>query len=168
MGIIVKRTVTDSNGQKMVIDSSIKQDVMCAFCCDSTRCSARNDGPNTFFSWNEEDAIRDATSLPDSFSGLIRIFPDPWQADYYVAVCSPQCGKDYLTYMYQRPKTPRQLKQEADERLKVNPEAQAAIDAQDPQMRLPFSEEAAQSIEKNAELLQMLADSDATGYKESE
>jgi len=171
MGITVEQVLT-INGQKFVLNPETdSSDVECKFVCDSPRCAARNNGEPTFLSWTENSAREDIFSLSDKYTGLIRINPNPWDTNQTITVCCAACAKDYFTYAYQRPKSPRQLKQENDERLKVNPAAQEAIDEalaegykanaefdRNNQMVLPFGEPtefAAQTVE---------AVEDSTGY----
>lgn len=164
MGIKVTREFALEQGDKTIVFNpevdKIAESRAIGLICDSPRCAARHGGKTTFLTWDEVQAEKDPASLPPGFSDIIKIYPDPLNAEYAVYVCSVSCAKDYLTYGYVPAKTPQQRLAE----LKVNPAAQQAIDAQN-QIPLPFPEEAAQSIEQNAELLQMLADSDATGVK---
>lgn len=165
MGITVEQVIT-IDGQRFKFNPARDAtDNVCKFICDSPRCASRHEGKTTFLTWTEETARADIFALSDDYTGLIRISPNPWNVDEVVMVCSAQCGKDYLTYAYARPKTPRQLKQEADEKLKVSPIAQKAIEEQSIQMKLPFDEVEGPEI---VTVASQLSDSDATGYKESE
>jgi hypothetical protein len=109
------------------------------FQCDNPKCESRH-GKLSSFSWDEDLAKQDVSTLPDDFSLLIKIHPDPFRSDYFVLFCGAVCAKDYLVYTYVPPKTPRQLKKESDAELAshVNEEGKKAIEEQ---LELPFTAE---------------------------
>jgi hypothetical protein len=173
-GKTVRSFICKIDNRDVVLDAesgNIRVETASLVFCDSPRCASRHDGKTTTVSWVEEKAISDPFSLPESFSGLITIKPNPWNMEESIVVCSAQCARDYFMYLYAPAKSPRQLKQENDERLKVNPAAQEAIDEalaegykanaefdRNNQMVLPFGEPtefAAQTVE---------AVEDSTGY----
>ena len=144
MPVKVERTVivTEASGTKIVLNANdrLETETSCEFVCDGPRCAARQDkdAPTTF-KWVEEEAKKTLDNLPDGFFRLIKLDTDPLDEKSGFLFCCPQCARDFLIYSYVPPKTSKERKAE----LKVTDEAQAAIDSQNPQMKLPFPEESA-------------------------
>lgn len=140
MSLKIKRTVTvkDTAGHDIILSDNDKSTVTtdAIFVCDNQRCASRNGEFATTFSWNEEKAQQDFRSLPDGFFQLIKIQPDSLRGEEQVIFCCAQCAKDWLTYSYIRPLG----KAEHTQKLQVEVAAQLAIEAQNPQMKLPFTE----------------------------
>ena len=140
MTVKIKKTVTvtDPTGTKVVLADTDKPIITtdAIFVCDNPRCAARQGEFATSFSWNEQEAEKDFRSLPDGFFTLLKVIPDPLGQEA-VVFCGAACAKDWLTYSYNRPLS----KKEHIEKIQVNAAAQIAMDAQDPQMKLPFPEE---------------------------
>lgn len=107
------------------------------FQCDNPKCESRH-GKLSSFVWDEEQAKQDVSSLPDEFSKLIKIHPDPFRADYFVLLCGPVCAKDFLVYSYVPPKSPRQLKRETDEEL-ANRANEERLKTGEKQLELSFN-----------------------------
>ena len=129
MGIKVTREFSlDYDGKRVVFSpevDKIAESRWIGLVCDSQRCAARHDGKATFLTWDEILAEKDPASLPAGFESIIKIYPGPLNADYVVYLCGPACAKDFLTYSYQPPKSVKQILQEREDSLKVNPVAQA-------------------------------------------
>jgi hypothetical protein len=135
-GKTIRSFILQTNGKTLIINpdtDDIKQETVCEVQCDSRRCESRH-GKKTSITWIEEKVSNNIEVLPDAFFNFIKVCPDPMNQNEQIVVCSAQCLKDWATYDYIPPKT----KKEWQERLKVPAETQAAIDALDPQMKLPF------------------------------
>jgi hypothetical protein len=152
MPAILSQTILTKDGA-VLQPKDIKVTSNVVWTCDSPRCAARHEKA-TELTWNEEEAQKDVLALPEGFFRIIKINYNPLDQNQAVAFCSPTCAKDYLTYVYFQPQTPKEQLAEQAEKLKINAAAKAAIDAENPQMKLPFPE----SVEKNAELLGKLSE----------
>jgi len=143
MPVTLSRAIALKDGQTVKIEDARPKSTV-TWSCDSPRCAARN-GVTTTVSFVQEDAIADPTSVPDEHAGLISAQVDAFDENNLIYLCSAQCAKDYFTYAYVRPKTPKQ---------RLSKAAQGSE-----QMVLPFPE---------APLNPITAQSDATGYVESQ
>jgi len=151
MGAIVKNTLTikDAEGKEFTItdrDNIIAQVTDVEVYCDSPRHEARY-GNRLPLIWNENEAQKSVASLPDGFFSLIKIHPNPLDEKIVVVFCGPGCARDWLQYAYVPPLTAKAVLAKAQEGLQVTAEAQAAIEAANPQMKLPFPEKA--NVETN-------------------
>ena len=139
MPATLKQVIKTKDGT-VLQPSDITVDQKVVFVCDSRRCGSRHGVP-TEIVWDEGEATKDIKALPDAFFRLIKIMPNPMDQTEALGFCSAQCGKDWLTYEYQPPRTGRAILKEAE----------------DKQMVLPFPE---------APLNPITAQSDATGFVE--
>jgi len=76
--------------------------------CSSGRCAARH-GKKTELVWDETEAEKSITALPDGFFRLLKIAYDPLDQTKAADVCCVQCAKDWLIYDFVPPKLPRQI-----------------------------------------------------------
>ena len=174
MGVKITRQVSVEVDGKTVVFSPDKDRVTesqtIGIICDSPRCAARHENAS-FITWDHIRAKEDSSTLPDGYEGFHRIYPNPFDDEYIVWVCSRECGKDFYTYSYVKPNTAKKIIAERAEKLVINTAAQEAIDEalaegykanaefdRNNQMVLPFGEPtefAAQTVE---------AVEDSTGY----
>lgn len=123
MPIIVKRTVTllMPDGSKLIVpaESTMEQSTDVTIICDGPRCAAHNgtDKPTTI-SFNEEQVKKDVDALPDAYARLLKLSVAPF-APQELALCCPTCVKDFITYTYISPKSP---KEQAIEMRNNNPQ----------------------------------------------
>lgn len=104
--------------------------------CSSSRCASRHDadGPKSI-SWTEEAIASDVSKLPDDFFEFmsLRIHTTPVTE---VAICGPQCLKDFMAYDFVPPKSVRKIIEEqkakqAEQLKELNPHlVQPVINAQ--------------------------------------
>jgi hypothetical protein len=135
------RAIALKDGQTIKIEDARPKSTV-TWSCDSPRCASRN-GVTTTVSFVQEDAVADPTSVPDEHAGLISAQVDAFDENKLVYLCSGQCAKDYFTYAYVRPKTPKQRLAKAEDDAK--------------QMEHPFPDNPLNPI---------TAQSDATGFVE--
>lgn len=109
----------NAGGQDIVLSheeaASQRTETNIDFVCDGPRCASRHDADEPVkFSYREEEASKNPESLPDSFFRFIPPFL-PYMGDTSVIVgfCSAQCLKDWLTYSYQPPLSPRERNTQA-------------------------------------------------------
>src|SRR5579885_36688 len=122
----------NTSGQDIVLSheeaASQRTETDIDFVCDGPRCAARHNSDEPVkFSYREEEATKNPESLPDSFFRFIPPFL-PYMGDTSVIVgfCSAQCLKDWLTYSYQPPLSPREKSkqmaaQQAETLKELNP-----------------------------------------------
>jgi hypothetical protein len=129
----VKREfLTQHAGQTLVVAArDLKPSTTLTFVCDGPRCEARNGKPLRL-SWIEEEAMADASCLPNEFFGIVKLQPFPTDVEKVFFFCGPACTKDWLSYSYEKPKTAKEVRDE----LKALKEAQAIVDTA--QRPLPF------------------------------
>lgn len=143
MPATVKQTlVVEVNGEKIVITDESKilsQSQSVSVICDSPRHEARF-GNRLPLIWNEQEAAKDVNNLPDGFFQLIKLQPNPLDQNHALVFCGAQCCKDWLTYCYVPFPTAKQLLEKEKESLKITEESQKAINSENKQMTLPFSD----------------------------
>lgn len=79
--------------------------------CDGPHCGDNNK-PAFTFHWVQEEVQKDPTALPDPFFRQIRIVTNP-EAPVEKAFCSALCVKDFFTYVYVTPQSPRERNEQA-------------------------------------------------------
>lgn len=118
--------ITTQDGTEIVVnEDEDKIDAHVTLTCDSPKCQSRHeiDKPVTI-EVDEAKAKVDPLSVPETFWQSIKIVPDP-RRDFAMWFCSSQCTKDFLTYTYVPPKTPREML----DGQKLTDEAMKAIEA---------------------------------------
>lgn len=121
---------TDSSGKKWVFTqdeaAAIKPETTITLTCSGPRCQARNARPEPFtLTWVQEKLAQDPLSMPDSFFQVLKVGVNTSPATEYV-FCGKECLRDWLTYSFIPPLSPRQqnerAKQEQTEKLaELNP-----------------------------------------------
>lgn len=116
MSVVIDKTVvvTTKDGQKIILQAEDQVDVeqVVTLTCDNPKCRQGKDGTPTTFVVDELKAREDPLSIPETFSHSIKVVPDPY-IDAALWFCCAKCTKDYLTYSYVPPKTPRERLEEA-------------------------------------------------------
>jgi hypothetical protein len=112
MPILTKRTILIKNkdGQvtKLTEQDEISEQIDVEVTCAGPHCGKHNpDGQPTKVSWNSDQVKDDPDGLPDCFYRLITLIPDP-QSKQQIVFCCAQCAKDYLTYTYVKPLSPKE------------------------------------------------------------
>jgi hypothetical protein len=112
MPVMIRRTVLikDKEGKitQLTETDQVSEETEVNVTCDSQRCGSRNtDGKPTVVAWNSEEVKADPTGAPDAFFRLITLIPDSANQKQLV-FCSAGCAKDYLTYEYVKPLSPRE------------------------------------------------------------
>ena len=120
----------DSTGKKTVFSQkeveSFKSDTSVTLTCSGPRCQARHARPEPFtLTWKEEELAKNAEAMPDSFFQILKLGINTSPATELV-FCSASCCKDFLTFSYCPPLSPREqrlrAKQEQTEKLaELNP-----------------------------------------------
>lgn len=134
----------DGEGHKVVVPAKdAKPSVFLTVSCDGPRCAALSrNGQISVIAWNEQDAQKDAETLPEEFFKIIKMQPEPLNPEKVLWFCSSVCCRDWLTYSYVRPRTVKELK----EAMKVPEKTQEAIASQKQQLDLPFDAPQIESV----------------------
>src|ERR1700758_1510025 len=119
MPVTVKRefVLTDNDGKTLVFSQkeveSLKSDTTITITCSGPRCQARNARPEPFtLSWNEEKLAQDPLSLADEFFKVLKLSVNTSPVTELI-FCGPSCLRDYLTYTYMPPLSPREQNERA-------------------------------------------------------
>lgn len=127
------------NGQTIVLGPNdvINQDreVEITLTCDNPKCRRSKTNSPTTITVDQKKAAADPLAVPESFSHSIKVVADPY-VDQALWFCCAPCAKDYLTYNYVPPKTPRERMEEARKTQDALKAMQAAKKEQ-PQIWIP-------------------------------
>jgi hypothetical protein len=126
MPTLTKRTYLIKNKDGVITrlteNDEILEQVEAEVTCTGPHCGKSNpDGLPTKVAWNSDQVRDDPDGLPDQFYRLITLIPSPTEKQQLVFCCAG-CVKDYLTYVYVKPQSPREIalaalnNQKADEK----------------------------------------------------
>lgn len=103
--------------------------------CDGPKCAERHkvnainggasEGFPTTIVFFTEKMKSDPFSVPDAFFRLIEMVVDPGSRGT-VTFCSMGCAKDYLTYVYQVPESPREQREKQIREAELDAKKKAA------------------------------------------
>lgn len=102
--------LTLANGEEIVVgaEEKCRPNNTSVITCDGPRCHVHTgtDTPVTVF-LNDERVRTDPTAAPDAFARFIKVQPSPYE-DTTIEFCGARCLKDWLTYAYIAPFSPRE------------------------------------------------------------
>jgi hypothetical protein len=76
--------------------------------CDGPRCATHHGDKAASFSLNDEAMRKAPDSVPDATFKWFRVGQSQGQGEMVLEFCSPQCNKDWLSYSYVEPLSPRE------------------------------------------------------------
>jgi hypothetical protein len=131
MPVAVKRDYLVKSGENTYVFSQEELEKMTAdteitLTCSGPRCQARHARPQAFtLVWKEEELAKDPLKLPDEFFKVIKISINTSPATEFI-FCGKECAKDWLTYEFVPPLSPREInerakREQADQLAKLNP-----------------------------------------------
>jgi hypothetical protein len=153
MPVTTVRTISikDASGKVTLLTASdmVAEELDVTVTCGSSRCASRN-GKQTTISWNSEEVKDDPNKIPDSFFKMIQIGFDPSDPNKKEVFCCAQCAKDYLTYDYVKPLSPREaaIQMAANQQADLRNRPAVVVDFPGRGPAVPIGEEIAVEMEK--------------------
>jgi hypothetical protein len=122
MTVLARRIITVKTKEGKVIElteqDQVSENVDVTVACDNAKCESRN-GKKTTVAWSADEVKANPDGLPDAFYRLLTLIVDS-KTNRQLVFCSPGCVKDYLTYEYVVPLSPREQAVQAANNAKAD------------------------------------------------